>query len=63
LYNELGMTAVPLGADGLPAKAACDVPARQFLCCVAERDMIELVPKLSALGRRRFQNRPGAAGV
>ncbi len=60
LYNELGMTAVPLGADGLPAEAACDLPARQFLCCVAERDMVELVPKLSALGQRRFQNRPGA---
>jgi uncharacterized membrane protein YbhN (UPF0104 family) len=61
LYNELGLTAVPLGADGMPAETADDLPARQFLCCVAERDLIELVPQLSALGQRRFQRRPGGA--
>jgi lysylphosphatidylglycerol synthetase-like protein (DUF2156 family) len=60
IYNELGLTAVPLGPDGLPVEEASDLPSRQFLCCVAERDLIALLPKLAALGQRRFQRRPGA---
>lgn len=60
IYNELGLTAVPLGPDGLPAEHESELPARQFLCCVAERDLVELLPKLAALGQRRFQKRAGA---
>jgi len=59
IYNELGLTALPLGPDGLPAELESELPARQFLCCVAERDLVELLPKLAALGQRRFQTRAG----
>jgi uncharacterized membrane protein YbhN (UPF0104 family) len=50
VYGDLGLTALPLGADGLPvedAEAASD--ARQFLVCVAERDLKTLLPLLPLL--------------
>jgi uncharacterized membrane protein YbhN (UPF0104 family) len=59
IYNDLGLTAVPLGPDGMPATPAPDMPARQYLCCVAERDLADLLPRLAALGQRQFQRRPG----
>jgi uncharacterized membrane protein YbhN (UPF0104 family) len=51
VYRDLGLSAVPLGADGLPTEGA----ARLYLCCVAERDLGELLPLLPSLGRRRVQ--------
>jgi uncharacterized membrane protein YbhN (UPF0104 family) len=53
VYRDLGLSAVPLGVDGLPAESG--VPARGYLCCVAERDLPELTPLLAGLGQRRYQ--------
>lgn len=50
-YADLGLTAVPLGSDGLPTDATD--AARQFLCCPPQLDLTPLLPCLTALGRRR----------
>jgi uncharacterized membrane protein YbhN (UPF0104 family) len=57
IYGDLGLTALPLGADGLPVSGACatERSARFYLCCVAERDLTLLLPLLPALGRPQFQ--------
>jgi phosphatidylglycerol lysyltransferase len=57
IYSDLGLTALPLGQDGLPLPEGHDQGpgARRYLCCVAERDLTVLLPLLPALGRRRFQ--------
>lgn len=51
VYGDLGLTALPLGADGLPLEEsrneAHDV--RQYLVCVAERDLTTLLPLLPQL--------------
>jgi hypothetical protein len=44
---------VPLGADGLPAEG--ETTARGYLCCIAERDLTDLLPVLPSLGRRSFR--------
>jgi len=51
VYGDIGLTALPLGADGLPLPEAPDeTPAsRQYLVCVAERDLSVLLPLLPAL--------------
>jgi uncharacterized membrane protein YbhN (UPF0104 family) len=57
IYGDLGLTALPLGQDGLPLPEG-EKPAagqRRYLCCVAERDLNVLLPLLPGLGRRRFQ--------
>jgi uncharacterized membrane protein YbhN (UPF0104 family) len=61
VYGDLGLTALPLGPDGLPVSPdpADPVPARQYLCCVAERDLQTLLPLLPLLGQRQFQKRTG----
>ena len=45
------MTALPLGADGLPLPEAGTEtpPAEQYLVCMAERDLSALLPLLPAL--------------
>ena len=59
VYGGLGLTALPLGPDGLllPEKAgddrADDQPASAYLCCVAERDLGRLLPYLPFLAERR----------
>jgi uncharacterized membrane protein YbhN (UPF0104 family) len=53
IYRDLGLTAVPLGADGLPAEG--ETTARGYLCCIAERDLTDLLPVLPSLGRRSFR--------
>jgi hypothetical protein len=58
IYGDLGLTALPLGADGLPIP---ETPGqtrdcRFYLCCVAERDLQLLLPLLPALGRPQFQS-------
>ena len=50
VYADLGMTAIPLDANGLPMPD--EVPSSsvgQYLCCVAERDLALLLPMLPAL--------------
>jgi len=51
VYADLGLTALPLGPDGLPLTEASDgkVEARQYLVCVAERDLKTLLPLLPLL--------------
>ena len=47
VYADLGLTALPLGADLLPAEVAA--PGAGSLVCVAGRDLDYLVPRLKAL--------------
>jgi glycosyltransferase 2 family protein len=51
VYGDLGLTALPLGVDGLPLPEAPDVTpeARQYLVCIAERDLVRLLPLLPQL--------------
>ena len=51
VYGGLGLTALPLGPDGLLLPESCgDTPkAAQYLCCVAERDLNTLIPQLPML--------------
>jgi uncharacterized membrane protein YbhN (UPF0104 family) len=46
VYADLGLAAVPLGPDGLPAP---DGRAERYLACVAERDLSVLLPLLPTL--------------
>ena len=51
VYGDLGLTALPLGSDGLPLpESEGDAPrAEQYLVCVAERDLNLLLPVLPKL--------------
>jgi uncharacterized membrane protein YbhN (UPF0104 family) len=51
VYGGLGLTALPLGPDGLLLPESCeDTPASSlYLCCVAERDLSTLIPQLPLL--------------
>ena len=51
IYADLGLTALPLGRDGLPLpESQGETPeASQFLVCVAERDLKVLLPLLPQL--------------
>ena len=51
VYEDLGLTALPLGPDGLPLpEQEGDTPVvGQYLCCVAERDLKQLLPLLPTL--------------
>lgn len=55
IYNDIGLTALPLAPDGTPADPKDATPARHFLCCVAERDLPFLLPVLRSLGQRPVQ--------
>jgi uncharacterized membrane protein YbhN (UPF0104 family) len=59
IYADLGLTALPLGPDGLPSQPGQE--SHYYLCCVAERDLGALLPILPVLGRRRAQRRAGIA--
>ena len=48
VYEDIGLAALPLGADGLLQDATID-SARQYLCCVAERDLELIEPVLPEL--------------
>ncbi len=48
VYADLGLAALPLGADGLPADMAV-AAAERFLVCVIERDLPALLPLLPDL--------------
>jgi phosphatidylglycerol lysyltransferase len=51
VYGDIGLTALPLGADGLPLpETESETPAsEQYLVCVAERDLSALLPLLPGL--------------
>ena len=51
VYEDLGLVALPLGADGLPLpeREGDATPAAHYLCCVAERDLRVLLPILPGL--------------
>jgi len=51
VYADLGLTALPLGPDGLPLpERQDDAPlVGQYLCCRAERDLSLLLPLLPTL--------------
>jgi uncharacterized membrane protein YbhN (UPF0104 family) len=53
VYGDLGLTALPLGPDGLPLpESEGDTPvAAQYLVCKAERDLNLLLPVLPSLAR------------
>jgi uncharacterized membrane protein YbhN (UPF0104 family) len=53
IYGDLGLTALPLGPDGLPLpESEGDTPvAQQYLVCKAERDLNLLLPVLPSLAR------------
>ncbi|HYZ24450.1 MAG TPA: phosphatidylglycerol lysyltransferase domain-containing protein, partial [Rhodopila sp.] len=55
IYSDLGLTALPLGPDGLPLpESEGDTPAAQhYLVCKAERDLNLLLPVLPGLARGR----------
>jgi uncharacterized membrane protein YbhN (UPF0104 family) len=51
VYGDIGLTALPLGPDGLPLpEAASETPTSdRYLVCVAERDLSALLPLLPGL--------------
>ncbi|MGE0222405.1 MAG: phosphatidylglycerol lysyltransferase domain-containing protein [Acetobacteraceae bacterium] len=51
IYSDLGLTALPLGPDGLPLPEAPDETPQSdhYLVCVAERDLRTLLPLLPDL--------------
>ncbi len=51
VYGDLGLTALPLGADGLLLGESADSQpdTREYLCCVAERNLVALEPQLQRL--------------
>ncbi len=51
VYGDLGLTALPLGSDGLPLPESPDEtpPADHYLVCLAERDLGTLLPLLPEL--------------
>ncbi|HVY15809.1 MAG TPA: phosphatidylglycerol lysyltransferase domain-containing protein [Rhodopila sp.] len=55
IYGDLGLTALPLDEDGLPAAESQGdtLPARHYLVCQAERDLNLLLPILPKLVKDR----------
>ena len=58
VYGDLGLTAMPLGPDGqlLPASADHAPASTQYLCCVAERDLVTLAPQLAKLAEPMLEH-------
>jgi uncharacterized membrane protein YbhN (UPF0104 family) len=63
VYGDLGLTALPLGRDGLPLpESDGDTPvAGQYLVCKAERDLNLLLPILPSLAEGLRTGTPVAA--
>jgi uncharacterized membrane protein YbhN (UPF0104 family) len=53
VYGDLGLTALPLGSDGLPLPESFEetAAAEQYLVCMAERDLDILLPVLPPLAK------------
>ncbi len=51
IYSDLGMTALPLGPDGVPVPETDQPPpaGTSYLVCIAERDLSTLLPMLPHL--------------
>ena len=62
VYGDLGLTALPLGPDGLPQPEADDEApeASHYLVCVAERDLRTLLPLLPELASNQTLSVPAA---
>ena len=58
IYGDLGLTALPLGANGqlLPESEDFAPFSCQYLCCVAERDLGTLAPQLATLAERSLDH-------
>ena len=58
VYGDLGLTALPLGPDGqlLHKERDQEAPSLEYLCCVAERDLVTLEPQLHLLAEREFDH-------
>jgi phosphatidylglycerol lysyltransferase len=65
VYGDLGLTALPLGEDGLPLPEAPDrtPPSCRYLVCVAERDLTTLLPLLPGLAAGRASRVTAAAAA
>ena len=64
VYGDIGLTALPLGADGLPMPASpSGAPAAwHYLVCAPERDLATLLPDVAEAGRgARGSRRLGAS--
>jgi uncharacterized membrane protein YbhN (UPF0104 family) len=63
VYGDLGLTALPLGPDGLPLPEAPDETpsAEHYLVCVAERDLRTLLPLLPELADSQDIPEPAVA--
>jgi len=63
VYGDLGLTALALGPDGLPLPESPDETpeARQYLVCLAERDLSALLPMLPQLANNLEITVPVAA--
>ena len=63
IYGDLGLTALPLGPDGLPVPETGETlpGSTHYLVCVAERDLSALLPMLPLLAAN--QDAPPAAAA
>jgi glycosyltransferase 2 family protein len=63
VYGDIGLTALPLGPDGLPAAEAADEApiSAHYLVCVAERDLSNLLPLLPQLAANEERSVMAAA--
>jgi uncharacterized membrane protein YbhN (UPF0104 family) len=55
VYRDLGLTAVPLGPDGLPLPEMNEAHATRFLVCRTERDLTLLLRLLSRLAGQQLE--------
>ncbi len=58
VYGDLGLTALPLGPDGqlLHDDGDEETASLEYLCCVAERDLVTLEPQLHLLAERELDH-------